>query len=83
MGNLSQIEAANLAIEGCFLLPSEDLLHKLLESYFKHVHPMLPLLNEKNFWFAYAMKVHYEPQGRKEVSLLLLQAMIFVACNVS
>lgn len=81
--HLNQNGAANLASEGCFLLPGEDVLDNLLETYFKHVHPMLPLLNEKNFCDTYAIKAHYEPQGRKEVSLLLLQAMLFVACNVS
>lgn len=82
MCHLKRTGAANLASEGCFFLPNESTLKGLLESYFRHIHPMLPLLNEQRFWGEYAIKEHYEPQGRKEVSVLLLQAMLFVACNV-
>jgi hypothetical protein len=38
---------------GCFELPSPDLCGRLLEIFFTHVHPMLPIINRKIFLAQY------------------------------
>lgn len=66
--------------EGCFDLPTHKILDQFVEQYFLHVHPLLPLLNEADFWNLYSSRqtADWEP-----ISLLVVQAMIFASSNVS
>lgn len=64
-----------LEAQGCFRLPTESVLDEFIRLYFLHVHPMLPLLHEGEFWDAY--------ESGNERSPLLLQAMMFASCTVS
>ena len=34
-------------------LPPADIGHKLIESYFNHVHVLMPMIDEDNFWYTY------------------------------
>lgn len=70
-----------LEAEGCFHLPTRKIMDQIVRQYFLHVHPLLPILNEGDFW-----EMYYNRRGTKEpmsMSLLVIQAMMFVACNVS
>lgn len=56
-------------------------MDELIKAYFQHVHPILPVVDEADFGSAY-----YQPTANRSithVSVLLLQGMLFAACNVS
>ena len=36
-----------------YYLPSADVGHKLIESYFSHVHVLMPMIDEDQFWHTY------------------------------
>ena len=36
-----------------FYLPPADIGHKLIDSYFRHVHCMMPMIDEDQFWHTY------------------------------
>ncbi|ORY69028.1 uncharacterized protein BCR38DRAFT_472437 [Pseudomassariella vexata] len=42
-----------LESQGCLRVPTKSILDEFLRNYFLHVHPMLPLLNERDFWDMY------------------------------
>lgn len=65
--------------EGCFLLPSPNIMFQFLKHYFMNVHPTLPMLNEAEFWDAYWSP---SPPRSKMLRLLPIQAMLFASCNV-
>lgn len=68
----------------CFNVPTGELLCELIEHYFLNVHPMLPLLDEKDYrGFHTVEKIRAQVPIGREVSLLLLQAIMFVSCEVS
>lgn len=69
-----------LETEGCFHLPTPQIMDQILRQYFLHVHPLLPLLNEGDFWEMYYCK---RSGGTHKMSLLVLQSIMFVSCNVS
>ncbi|KAM0079797.1 hypothetical protein ACKRZS_008056 [Fusarium odoratissimum] len=46
-------DLAFLVSQGCFVVPQRAALDDFLRQYFLHVHPMLPILNEKDFWLSY------------------------------
>lgn len=72
-----------LMAEGCFDIPHESILRQFLRYYFLFVQPMLPMINEKQFWDDFNLSGstgHYALRGP---SLLLLQAMLFAASPVS
>lgn len=55
-------------------------MDQIVRQYFLHVHPLLPILNEGDFWEMYYNKRSGESMS---MSLLVFQAMMFVSCNVS
>lgn len=57
-------------------MPLKEGLDHLLRQYFRYVHPILPLIDEVEFWHAYA-------HTRACIPIILLQAMLFVSCAVS
>lgn len=69
-----------LEAEGCFHLPTRRIMDQILQQYFLHVHPLLPVLNEGDFWEMYYNR---GPEGVPKMSLLVFQAIMFVSCNVS
>src|SRR5690606_37648782 len=42
-----------LELQGCLRVPTRALLDEFLQQYFLHVHPLLPLVNEGDFWDIY------------------------------
>ncbi|KAI0804418.1 hypothetical protein GGR55DRAFT_691011 [Xylaria sp. FL0064] len=65
--------------QGCLRIPTRAILDEFMQQYFLHVHPLLPFINEGDFWNLYC---HQGSEGSGEkMSLLLLQAMMFSCCN--
>lgn len=83
IGNLSNVspqDISYLEMQGCFRVPAKTTLDGFVKQFFLHVHPMMPLVNEGDFWDS------YQAGGTPltdQFSLLLLQAMLFSACSVS
>lgn len=67
----------------CFKLPQTVILAEFMKAYFLHVHPLLPLFREGDFWAIGAPETSLNtPAGTQEMSLLLLQAMLFASSVV-
>lgn len=67
--------------KGCFHIPSRPILDDFVREYFLHVHPGLPLTDEREFWELYLgdEQVIRKP---KKLSLFLFRAMMFASCSV-
>ncbi|KAF7563252.1 hypothetical protein G7046_g887 [Stylonectria norvegica] len=83
MGNLPNIPPQDvnfLELQGCLRVPTRALLDEFLQQYFLHVHPLLPLLNEGDFWDIYC---HNTSTGMptERMSLFVFQAVLFASCN--
>jgi hypothetical protein len=65
--------------QGCFRIPSSDILQQIMLMYFRFVHPALPIIAEDQFWRLWG------PNGFNPgpFSLLVLRAMLFVTTSVS
>lgn len=68
-----------LELQGCLRIPTRDLLCEFLQQYFLHVHPILPLVNERHFWDLYPDATR--DLGTKPIPLLVLQAVLFASCT--
>jgi hypothetical protein len=80
--NVSACSSSDLAFlqaEGCFHLPVKEILDLIVDQYFLHVHPLLPILHEGDFWRVYSQQNH----KHEYASLLVVQALVFACCNVS
>lgn len=64
----------------CLRVPSKPILDEFIRLYFLYVHPMLPLVNEADFWRMY--EASPEDSSGQQISLLLLQAMMFASSTV-
>lgn len=85
VGNLQHLLSEDidyLELQGCFLIPRREILDDIVQHYFLHVHPLLPLFNEADFWQMYS---HQGPpvSSSSKMSLLVFQALMFASCNVS
>ncbi|KAH7090451.1 fungal-specific transcription factor domain-containing protein [Paraphoma chrysanthemicola] len=63
----------------CFVLPGPTILDEFVRQYFLHVHPNIPVLDEGEFMSAYCQCTQRGAQGRKGVSLFLLQGMLYAS----
>jgi hypothetical protein len=72
---LDNVEIEILHQRGAFLLPPRALCDELIESYFKWVHPIVPVINRTRF-----MKQYRDPKNPP--SLLLLQAVLLAGSRV-
>lgn len=72
---LDNVEIDILHQRGAFLLPPRSLCDELIESYFKWVHPIVPVINRARF-----MKQYKDPKNPP--SLLLLQAILLAGSRV-
>ncbi|KAL2755720.1 hypothetical protein ACRALDRAFT_1082152 [Sodiomyces alcalophilus JCM 7366] len=80
IGNLPNIPAQDvnyLELQGCLRVPTRRILDEFVQQYFLHVHPLLPMLNEGDFWDMYCGPA----ASNDTMSLLLFQSMIFASCN--
>lgn len=64
-----------LKSKGCFSLPAADICDALVESYFRFVHPLLPILDGQEFLDRYTK---YSVQ---QINLLLLWSMFSVSAG--
>lgn len=69
-----------LESQGCLEVPTNEILDDFVQQYFLHVHPLLPLLNEGDFWDAFYLR---DAGVNHRVPLLVFQAMLFSSCPVS
>lgn len=72
---LDNVEIDILHQRGAFLLPPRSLCDELIESYFKWVHPIVPVINRTRF-----MRQYKDPKNPP--SLLLLQAILLAGSRV-
>lgn len=72
---LDNIEIEILHQRGAFLLPPRNLCDELIDSYFKWVHPIVPVINRTRF-----MRQYRDPKNPP--SLLLLQAVLLAGSRV-
>lgn len=81
LGGILSQDLSFLVSQGCFMVPQRSALDEFMRQYFRHVHPMLPLLNEADVWRSYNL------QGRgcsedEKISILVLQGILFTSCGV-
>ncbi|KFA49556.1 hypothetical protein S40293_02888 [Stachybotrys chartarum IBT 40293] len=72
---LDNVEIEILHQRGAFLLPPRSLCDELIESYFKWVHPIVPVIDRTRF-----MRQYRDPKNPP--SLLLLQAVLLAGSRV-
>ncbi|RXG48709.1 hypothetical protein VDGE_09033 [Verticillium dahliae] len=72
---LDNVEIDILHQRGAFLLPPRTLCDELIDSYFKWVHPIVPVINRTRF-----MRQYRDPKNPP--SLLLLQAVLLAGSRV-
>ena len=73
---LDSVELEILKIRGAFLLPNKELSLDLINAYFEHVHPLMPVINRSLF-----MKKFHDPNDNP--SLMVLHAVLLLGCRVS
>ncbi|RFU76012.1 fungal specific transcription factor domain-containing [Trichoderma arundinaceum] len=74
LGHVSALDIRFMQLNGCFDLPPMPILNEFVRMFFLHVHPIVPLFNEGEFWESFSCT-----NGEK-ISLLVFQAIIFAAC---
>jgi hypothetical protein len=78
--DFSTLEARDFALleaEGCFRIPNRQALNDFMQKYFVFIHPLLPMMDETQFW-----KI-YEGSGEGDtIPLVLIQAMLFATTHV-
>lgn len=85
LGNLDCLEEKDVEVleaQGCLRVPTRERLREFLLQYFRHIHPLLPIIHECGFWARFAGE-HTSEVYAGGISLLLLQAMLFASCHVS
>ncbi|OIW26083.1 hypothetical protein CONLIGDRAFT_517472 [Coniochaeta ligniaria NRRL 30616] len=70
-----------LESQGCLRVPTRAVLDEFIQQYFLHVHPLLPLFNEGDFWDVYCQQAPSGSVPQQRISLLVFQSMIFATCN--
>lgn len=79
--NMRDCDFHHLNAQGCLRVPSKPILDEFIRHYFLYIHPLLPLINEADFWNAYDPTPNSTTTGTP-VSMLLLQSMMFASCTV-
>lgn len=69
------VELEILKMRGAFLLPPKLLALDIIESYFEHIHPLMPVINRTEF-----MRKFNDPNDSP--SLMLLQAVLLCGSRV-
>lgn len=84
IGNIHNImpqDVNYLESQGCLRVPTRAILDEFVQQYFLHIHPIMPILNEGDFWDMYCNQTSSE-SGDK-ITLVFFQALLFASCNVS
>ncbi|CAK7237965.1 hypothetical protein SBRCBS47491_010224 [Sporothrix bragantina] len=71
--------------QGCMRIPTRPILDEFVQQYFLHVHPMMPLFHEGDFWDQYSQQnmpceTGSAPSSTR-MSVLAFQALLFASCN--
>lgn len=74
--SLDAVELEILKLRGAFLLPSKSLSLDLIETYFEHIHPLMPVIDRTDF-----MRKFNDPNDSQ--SLMLMHAVLLCGCRVS
>lgn len=77
--NIPPQDVNYLELQGCLRVPTRAILDEFVQQYFLHVHPLLPIFNEGDFWELYCN----QGLGNERMSLLVFQSILFATCNVS
>ncbi|KAI1489775.1 fungal-specific transcription factor domain-containing protein [Biscogniauxia mediterranea] len=77
--NIMPQDVNYLESQGCLRVPTRIILDEFVQQYFLHVHPLMPLINEGDFWDMYGDQ-RGGGSGEK-ISLLVFQAILFSSCN--
>ena len=72
---MDQMEIDSLQQRGAFLLPPRALCDELIDSFFRWIHPVVPVINKTRFMRRYR-------DAKNPPSLLLLQAMLLAGSRV-
>ncbi|KAF7560803.1 hypothetical protein G7046_g3341 [Stylonectria norvegica] len=83
VGNLENLLSGDidyLELQGCFQVPRREVLDEIVQQYFLHVHPLLPLFHEGDFWHMYSHRGPADVSAPK-MSLLVWQSLMFASCN--
>ncbi|CAK7219908.1 hypothetical protein SCUCBS95973_003980 [Sporothrix curviconia] len=72
-------DAMLLEQRGCLHVPNKPILDEIMKQYFLHVHPMVPLLNELDFWTMYNSPAPLSAPFC-QMPLFLFQCMLFIVC---
>ncbi|KAJ4130295.1 hypothetical protein NW768_007278 [Fusarium equiseti] len=78
--NMRDCDFNHLNAQGCLRVPSKPILDEFIRHYFLYIHPLLPLINEADFWAAYDPIPNNANPGTP-VSMLLLQSIMFASCT--
>ena len=81
LANILPQDVNYLDMQGCLRVPTRAVLDEFVQQYFLHVHPLLPLFNEGDFWEMYCHQ-GFGAAPPEKMSLLVFQAMLFATCNV-
>jgi hypothetical protein len=71
---LGQDEICYLDSQSCFRLPTRSSWNSMIQVYFRHIHPLVPVLEEAKFW------EFSRGNGSPSLSLFVAQAILFAAC---
>jgi hypothetical protein len=72
---LPQEDVDYLTTKGCMKLPPRPLLDEFITAYFQYVHPLLPLLDEEEFFASYSDEA--DKECANPISLFVFQAILF------
>ncbi|WKT46952.1 hypothetical protein QSH57_011826 [Fusarium oxysporum f. sp. vasinfectum] len=75
LSHLAEDDVTYLKSKNVFNLPPKEVQDELVNNYFLYIHPLLPIMREKDFQDDYATNL-------SGTSLLLYRAMIFVATSL-
>ncbi|KPM38667.1 hypothetical protein AK830_g7894 [Neonectria ditissima] len=78
--SLSPEDLDYLYKQGCFVVPQRNILNEFIQQYFLHIHPMLPMLNEADFWALYHPQ-HSDTASGERMPLIVLQGILFSSCS--
>ncbi|KAI1209186.1 uncharacterized protein F4807DRAFT_427495 [Annulohypoxylon truncatum] len=77
--NIMPQDVNYLELQGCLRIPTRAILDEFVQQYFLHIHPVMPVVNEGDFWDMYCNQSFAEPT--EKVSLVFFQALLFSSCN--
>lgn len=79
---LPRENVTSLRAKGCLKVPDRAATDDFMKQYFLHVHPIVPVLDEAEFWSTYAEPGRHSSPDLRKLSLFVFQAMLFASCPV-